>query len=105
MKRFIVAEGFKVEVLEEWENKLVERRELIVRINHPAGGTPPRAEVRSEIAKMLGVDADLVYVRSIRTEYGMCESVARVHVYYDVGRALKVEPEHVIRKNRGERGE
>jgi len=99
-----VAEGFKVEVLESRDNKLIGRKELIVKISHWPQGTPPRSVVREYIAKMLGVDPDVVYVRKIRTEYGMCESYARIHVYDTVERALQIEPEHIVRKNRGEEG-
>lgn len=90
-----------MEVLESRDNRLIGRKELIVKVSHRPQGTPPRKAVREYVAKMLGVDPDVVYVRKMRTEYGMCESYARVHVYSTVERALQVEPLHVVRRNRG----
>ncbi len=97
-----MAKGVNLEILESRDNRLVERRELTVRIVHWPEGTPPRQLIREHIAKILGVNPDTVYVRKITTEYGSCESLARVHVYDTVERALKFEPEHVVKKNRGE---
>jgi len=90
-----------IEILESRENKLIERKELIVRISHWPQGTPSRKEVRERIAKLLGVDPNLVYIRRLKTEYGMCESLARVHVYQSLERALKFEPKHIIRRDSG----
>jgi len=95
---------FSVEILDSRVNKLVGRRELVVRVSHWPQGTPPRKALREHVAKLLGVDPELVYVRKIRTEYGMCESLARVHVYDSVERALSFEPEYIVKRNRGEKG-
>lgn len=85
-------------------NKLIGRREFIVKVSHWPAGTPQRKTLREQVAKLLGVDPDLVYVRKVKTEYGMCESLARVHVYDSVERALSIEPQYVVKRNRGEEG-
>lgn len=97
-----MAKELDLEILESRNNRLVERRELIVKVSHWPEGTPSRQLIRERIAKILGVDLDTVYVRKIVTEYGSCESLARVHVYDAVERALKFEPGHIVKKNRGE---
>ena len=99
-----MATDFKLEILESRDNRLVGRKELIVKIEHWPKGTPSRKAIREAIAKILGVDPDTVYVRKVRTEYGMCESLARVHVYDTVERAIQIEPSHIVKKNRGEEG-
>ncbi len=91
----------RVEVLESRVNKLIGRRELIVRIEHWPQGTPSRKELRERIAQMLGVDPETVYVRKVKTDYGTCESVARVHVYDSAQRALQIEPRHIVERHKG----
>ncbi|MCS7104196.1 MAG: hypothetical protein NZ954_01340 [Thermofilaceae archaeon] len=101
-----MAGQLNVEILESRTNKLIKRRELIVRITHFPQGTPSRKALREYIANTLKVDPDLVYVRKMLTKYGTCESLARVHVYDSLERALQIEPGHVVRRNRGvEKGE
>lgn len=96
-----MSEDYAIKIVEDRDNKLIGRRELIVLIDHFGKGTIPRRELRRRIAQMLSVNEDLVYVRKIETEYGLMISKARVHIYESVERALEIEPEHIIRKNRG----
>ncbi|RLF13787.1 MAG: 30S ribosomal protein S24e [Thermoprotei archaeon] len=87
------------EITKERENKLIGRKELLVLIKHVGMGTPARYEVRERIAKAFNIPIDLVYVRSLRTEYGKGESIAEVHIYNDPKRALAFEPEHIRIRN------
>mgnify|MGYP000123676927 CR=1 FL=1 len=96
---------FEVELVRDFENKVLERRELELQVFHVGKGTPSRIELRKRVAEMLKVPLECVYVRSIRTEYGTGVSRARVHVYSDSKRALAVEPEFVIRRNAPPEGE
>lgn len=94
----------RVEVLESRVNKLIGRRELIVKVAHWPRGTPSRKELREHVARMLGVDPETVYVRKVRTDYGACESLARVHVYSSAQRALQIEPPYIVRRHKEEGG-
>jgi small subunit ribosomal protein S24e len=95
----------KLDILESRVNKLIGRRELIVRVAHWPRGTPSRKELREQVAKMLGVDPETVYVRKVKTDYGACESLARVHVYDSAERALQVEPPYIIKRHKEGEGE
>lgn len=96
----------ELKIIDDKENKLVGRRELIVEIDHFGGGTPARGEIRQKVAEMVKVPAKLVVVRRLETEYGLNVSTALIHIYSSEDRLRRIEPEHVIRKNFGEeRGE
>lgn len=95
----------KVEIVESKVNKLIGRRELILKVSHWPSGTPSRAQLRGHVAEILRADPEAVYVRKLRTSYGMCESLARVHVYDSAQRALQIEPDYVVRRNREAKGE
>ena len=96
-----LGEGVWAEVVEDRYNPLIGRRELTLRINHVLKPTPMRIMLRMTIANSLGVDVSRVYVRSIRTEYGIGRSIAEIHVYDSKEKALEFEPKHIIERNGG----
>ncbi|MCS7107679.1 MAG: 30S ribosomal protein S24e [Acidilobaceae archaeon] len=97
--------GMKGEVLEERQNKVIGRREVTLKVYHPLASTPSRVELRRRLAQRYGVDIARLYVRSVLTEYGANVSTVVVHIYESPERAKLFEPEHVIKKNGGERPE
>lgn len=100
-RRISLEDGVYAEVVGERYNPLIKRRELDLLIHHELKPTPMRITVRMQVAEALGVDVKLVYVRSIKTEYGIGRSRARVHVYESLERALAFEPKHIVERNGG----
>ncbi|RLG47926.1 MAG: 30S ribosomal protein S24e [Thermoproteota archaeon] len=90
--------GLKVEILERRRNPLLSREEVRARLIFD-GGTPSRVEVREALARVLGRDVGVVFVRRILTEYGKTEARVLAMVYDRREEALKIEPEHIIRRN------
>jgi len=82
------------------KNPLIGRRELNFLIEEPS--TPSRSEVRRDIAVTMQVDLDRVWVKKYETITGTNKTVGLVHIYDEAETALKVEPEHVINKNKKE---
>ncbi len=93
-------EGYEAFILRDWYNPLIKRRELDILIQHVNMGTPSRLEIRMGVANALGVDVKRVYVRSLRTEYGLGRTIAEVHVYDTVDRALAFEPKYIRERNK-----
>ena len=81
-------------------NPLIGRRELNFLIEEPS--TPSRAEIRRDIAVTMQVDLDRVYIKKYETITGTNKTVGLAHIYDEAEIALKVEPEHVIAKNKKE---
>lgn len=92
---------FKAEIVSDRYNSLIGRREIVLRVDHILKGTPSRLQVRLGLARALGVDVERVYVRSIKSEYGVGASRVEVHVYDSVERALAFEPKHIVERNGG----
>ncbi|MGC9049662.1 30S ribosomal protein S24e [Pyrobaculum sp.] len=86
------------------ENKLLGRRELLVEAAHLNVSTPMRQSVREWVSKQLGVDVSNVFVRKIKTQYGVGKSVAEIHVYNDSKLARVIEPLYILARNLGEEG-
>ncbi len=90
---------FDIQVVEERWNPLAERKELQLVITHVAQPTPTRCQVRDAIAERYKVDKKYVVVRKLVTEYGIGRSKATVHIYKDLERMKKLEPEKVLKHN------
>jgi len=90
----------KIELVSKFENPLLYRTEYVFRIDHEGHSTPSREEVRKTVSERLGVPFDLIVVRKIRTEYGVNVSLAEVFVYTDKEKMLKIEPEHILIRNK-----
>jgi small subunit ribosomal protein S24e len=67
-------------------------------IQEPA--TPSRSSVRREIAVLMKVDLEQVYVKNLETKTGTHRTLGLVHVYDDIAVAIEVEPQHTIQRNK-----
>ncbi|MEB3774697.1 MAG: 30S ribosomal protein S24e [Desulfurococcales archaeon] len=100
-KRFELEDGSLAEVVRDFYNPLIGRRELTLRVSHVLKPTPMRISIRMKVAEVYGVDVSRVYVKSIRTEYGIGSSIVRVNIYDSVDRVKEFEPEYIIERNGG----
>ncbi|MGD2200412.1 MAG: hypothetical protein PVJ38_02125 [Candidatus Bathyarchaeota archaeon] len=80
------------------KNALLGRREISFQIQEPS--TPSRSEVRREFAVQMKAELDQVWIRSLKTKTGTHTTVGLVHIYDDAGKALEVEPQHIIQRNK-----
>ncbi|RLF24378.1 MAG: 30S ribosomal protein S24e [Thermoprotei archaeon] len=90
---------FGLKIVKERYNPLAKRRELTVELYHVGKGTPPRYVVRNYIASLLKARLECVYVRSLKTEYGLNRTIGEVHIYDDPKRAEEMEPEYIRIRN------
>ncbi|MBQ04478.1 30S ribosomal protein S24e [Candidatus Bathyarchaeota archaeon] len=79
------------------DNPLLGRREITFEIREQS--TPSRAKVRRELAVLMKVELDRVWVRNIETKKGTHTTVGLVHVYQDPENAILVEPDYIIKRN------
>lgn len=88
----------KIEVLEEKDNPLLDRKEIVAKIVHD-DSTPSRDDVRSKAIAKLKAKKDIFILDSIKTRFGARESIAHIRIYGSKDRVLEIESEHVLRKN------
>jgi small subunit ribosomal protein S24e len=79
-------------------NPLFGRREVAFTIDERS--TPSRSAVRRELAVTLRAELDQIYVRSLETRSGTRQTVGSAHIYDDPVKALEVEPQHIIERNK-----
>ncbi len=101
LKRIDFEDGVWAEIIRDFYNPIIKRRELTLLIHHVLKPTPMRINLRLGIAEKLGVDLQRVYVRRIDSEYGIGRSKAIIHIYDSVDRVKKFEPEYIIERNGG----
>jgi len=86
-----------VELKSTRANPLIGRREVHFELEDAK--TPSRLEMRRELAVALKTDPEKVWIRRIDTRTGTHVTTGLAHVYDDVDKALKMEPEHIIKRN------
>ena len=90
----------KLEVTSKRRNELLKRVEVEFQVGHEGEGTPSRIEVRKNLASILDVDEEKVYVKKIETKTGMNLSIGKANIYDSPSQAMYVEPEHIILRNK-----
>lgn len=91
-----------VEILNEKDNRLLERRELNLRVVYGGKkGTPKLSEVKDAIATKLNLDKSKVVIDNIDQPFGVLYSKVYAKVY-DNENAMKVETRPVLKKNLGD---
>jgi len=94
-----VSEELTATVTREWYNKLLDRVEVELYLDHITRGTPSRNEIKDIVSKLYGVDPKLVIVKNIFSEYGRGSSKAHIHIYRSLDRMRILEPKHILRRN------
>ena len=88
-----------VEIVDKIENKLLERTELRVIVNHEGEAVPKREDVLAKVAAQLNKERNQVVLIHLTPKYGRGISEARIHVYEDPERALLIEKEYLLKRS------
>lgn len=97
-KRNLQIERMEIQIIEEKDNPLLERKEIQLRVIQDAG-SPKISDLRKKIAAQLSLDENLFVVQRVYAEYGMNESRCVLKIYNTEERLKAVEAVHVLRKN------
>ncbi len=89
-----------IEIIEEKQNILFNRKELTVQIHHQNEATPTRDAFRKKIAALSNAELNTVVVRSISGTFGLPRSNALVHIYETPDQTLKTEAKHYLKRNK-----
>jgi ribosomal protein S24E len=87
----------KIELISRKENPLLARKEVDFEVQDPS--TPSRAEARNQIAALLKVAPDRVYILKLQTRSGTQKTLGRAHVYDSAERAQHIEERYIITRN------
>ncbi len=87
-----------IQVIEEKNNPNLNRREIVFKVIHDES-TPSRKSVVEKLAATMNSKSGLVYVDSLKTEFGKRETMGYAKIYETAERAAQVERAHIIERN------
>lgn len=80
-------------------NPLLKRKEVHVEVDHDAGGTPSRTDLRKAIATKYNTKPENVYVLNVETKTGTQSALCEVEVYDDPQSAQRTVPKYIQVRN------
>jgi small subunit ribosomal protein S24e len=87
-----------IQIIEEKNNPLLNRREVVFRVNHESA-TPSRKSIVDRIAATMNSKEGLVIVDNLKTEFGKRETIGYAKIYETVERVNQVERPHIVERN------
>ncbi|GBE55206.1 30S ribosomal protein S24e [archaeon BMS3Bbin15] len=89
----------EIEILEDRNNPVLHRREVRFKVIIHKGATPSRVEVRNKLIAILSADKNAFIVKKIESSFGVKVSEGSAMVYENREAMLKIEAEHLLKKN------
>ncbi|MFW9995375.1 MAG: 30S ribosomal protein S24e [Candidatus Odinarchaeota archaeon] len=89
----------EIDILNEFNNPLVGRREYSANIAHEGAATPKRTELRKALAARVNSDVEKTVLIEIETHFGLAHSIVRFHVYDDPEQLKRIENKYVLKRN------
>ncbi len=87
-----------IKIIEDRNNSLLNRREVVFKVTHDAA-SPSRKSIVDRIAATMNSKEGLVIVDSLKTEFGKRETIGYAKIYETEERAKQVERPHIIERN------
>ena len=87
-----------IQVIEAKNNAILNRREIVFKVIHDES-TPSRKSVVERLAATQNSKIGLVYVDSLKTEFGKRETIGYAKIYETAERAKEIERAHIIERN------
>ena len=89
----------EIEIFEEKENKLFNRKEIKFYVDYDGEATPKVLDVKSKLVALLNTKKDLLVVDNVQPHYGEPKALGYAKVYDTVEDLEYIEAKHVIAKN------
>jgi len=84
-----------LKVKEDTYNPLLKRKEVRVEVEHDAGGTPSRLDLRKAIAAKFNTKPDNVFVLDVETPTGTQSALCAAEVYDDAQLGQRTVPKYI----------
>ena len=87
-----------IHIIEEKNNPLLNRREVVFKVDHESA-TPSRKSIVDRIAATMNSKEGLVVIDNLKTEFGKRETIGYAKIYETEERAKQVERPHITERN------
>ena len=88
-----------VKILEERPNPLLHRKEYTFEVDHAGAATPPRADIRKELAKLVKVPADRLVIERMNARFGTAKTRGEAMAYASKEAVDVTVREHILIRN------
>ena len=89
----------EIDIFEEKENKLFNRKEIKFYVDYDGEATPKILDIKSKLVALLNTKKDLLVVDNVQPHYGEPKALGYAKVYDTVEDLEYIETKHVIAKN------
>jgi small subunit ribosomal protein S24e len=89
----------EIKILEERPNPLMKRHEYRFEVTHATAATPPRDEIRTELAKLVKAPKDRVIIERMNARFGTAVTRGDANVYDSSESAKTISREHILVRN------
>ncbi len=91
--------SFKINIVKEEKNPLIDRTEIKFDLEHPGASTPNRMEVKNKICALKNLDTKLTIMKKIESHFGSSHSKGKVYIYDKIEDLEYFEPFHIRVRN------
>jgi len=88
-----------LQIKENKENHLLDRREITFTLRHDGETTPSRTQVRQLLASQIGTKTENVVIDAMQTEYGLGATRGTARAYKSADAARSTERVHFLKRN------
>ena len=89
----------EIDIFEEKENKLFNRKEIKFYVDYDGEATPKVLDIKSKLVALLNAKKDVVVVDNVQPHYGEPKALGYAKVYDTVEDLKYIETKHVLAKN------
>ena len=89
----------EIDIFEEKENKLFNRKEIKFYVDYDGEATPKVLDIKSKLVALLNTKKDLIVVDNVQPHYGEPRALGYAKVYDTAKDLAYIETEHVLAKN------
>ena len=89
----------EIEIIEEKENKIFNRKEIKFYVDYDGEATPKALDIKAKLVALLNSNKDLLVVDNVQPHYGEPRALGYAKIYETVDDLKYIETEHVIAKN------
>ena len=92
----------EIDIFEEKENKLFNRKEIKFYVDYDGEATPKILDIKSKLVALLNTKKGLIVVDNVQPHYGEPKALGYAKVYDTIEDLNYIETKHVIAKNTGD---
>ncbi len=85
-------------ILEEKQNPLLHRKEVLFEVTHEQTSSPEKVNIKSKIAGIFTAEPELIQIIKMKTKTNTWKTVGTAHIYSSRENAERIIPKHLLHR-------